>query len=382
MWMCRRVACAVSVSTPRVHTASWAGSVNTVELSGRNSFMRESAEESCADSHYVLVPPPAPRTSPWRTPLLCLAFVSLAAAFLLLDIPHTVAALVQHASAAYKASPIAVANAAGVLLAIWIVGFLPTTLPELAIGFVFGLRVGFCVDYAGKIVGSSVSFLLGRSALRACVRRLLDSSSNESSGGGSSRGSGTMAELFDALSEEAVSRPFTTAFVMRAAYLPMPLKNYGAALLGITPPAFFAALASIEIVDTYLFIALGASASDLASLLRGAHGKEDNDATRAWLRLGLLAVAITATGVLLAAMGNVAMATLKARRSRSLSHRTESADEMRGNSQSTPDGTQSTCRRGVYVEMPHLCRQEEGESGSSTAAGSHAPVRGGARLLM
>lgn len=306
-------------------------------------------------THYEEVAGPRSSLPSYRVSLLILAALGVIAAAVLLDVPHLVVSGVNQASTAYEAAPLAVASTAAGLLALWIVAFLPTTLPELSIGYVFGLRVGFYVDFTAKVVGSTISYWLGRSALSSCVRELLDH-------GMRSEGAvSTLAELFEALAEEATSRPFGTALVMRAAYLPMPLKNYGAALLGIPPVAFFASLATVEILDTYLFVAVGASASDLAALLSGAHANDDS-----WLRLGLLAVAITATGILLAGMGNAAMATLRARQERRLASRSSNPEGAGG----ATGGMQSACRC-------YAIRQ--GQLGSAGAGATRTPP---SRLLV
>ena len=90
--------------------------------------------------------------------------------------------------------------------------------------------------------------------------------------------------------------------MLRAAYLPMPLKNYGLALLGIEVTPYAVALVPLELVDTYLPIAIGASASDLAALLRGElpPGERSRDT---WIKLALVGVAALATAALLAAAG-------------------------------------------------------------------------------
>ena len=96
----------------------------------------------------------------------------------------------------------------------WIVAFLPTTLPELAMGFVFGLRDGYIIDLAGKFLGCAVSYALGRTVLRACMHRLLSGHS-----------------LLRTFEDEAQTRPWRTSLVLRAAYVPMPVKNLQKSLL-------------------------------------------------------------------------------------------------------------------------------------------------------
>ena len=207
-----------------------------------------------------------------------------------LNLGALVTGAVAAAQAARQARPIETAIAAVGLYAAWIVAFLPTTLPELAMGFVFGLRDGYFIDLAGKLLGAFISYELGRSALRACVHRVL-----LGSGGG---------EVLHIIAGEASARPYATSLLLRAAYVPMPLKNYGLAVLGVERAPFTAALLPLELVDTYVPVALGASAKDLAALLRG---ELPPGASRdgAWLHLALVGVAALATAALLAAVGTV-----------------------------------------------------------------------------
>jgi hypothetical protein len=127
-----------------------------------------------------------------------------------------VGAAAQSARAALEAHHTAVALASVALYTVWIVAFLPTTLPELAMGFVFGLREGYIMDYVGKMLGAFLSFALGRTVLRSCVHSLLLDSP-----------SGEVLRLVEA---EAKARPYATSTLLRAAYLPMPIKNYGASI--------------------------------------------------------------------------------------------------------------------------------------------------------
>ena len=329
--------------------------------------------------------------------LLVLVAILVASNF---DIGDIAVSLVRQAADAYDESPFAVAAITAAMFSLWIVVFLPTTLTELAIGFVFGLKIGYFVDLFGKYAGCALSYWLGRGVLRSCVRQALygrggggsDTASGSSaisgsrgrSGGGSggrgvggrgvgggggisggSRGGGCLGDgsggaaatasrspsgvqiirpprtadrrhatssqqsdndggsggdsggggsdnILSIFEEEAAKRPWFTALLMRAAWLPMPLKNYGQAVLGVPPLPFFGTLLPLELFDTYLMVAIGSSAKDLASLLRGEVRGED--ATEAWIHLALLGVAVLATGGLLAFIGHVAMRAINAKR--------------------------------------------------------------------
>ena len=47
-----------------------------------------------------------------------------------------------------------------------------------------------------------------------------------------------ISELLDGNVEaEVISRPYRSALLLRVAYIPFPMKNYGSALIGMPPPA-------------------------------------------------------------------------------------------------------------------------------------------------
>lgn len=111
---------------------------------------------------------------------------------------------------------------------------------------------------------------------------------------------------------QAQRRPYRTAALLRAAYIPMPVKNYGLALLGVPLTPYVVTLIPIELLDTYLPIAVGSSARDLAALLRGE--LEGEAAERTWLSLGLVALALLSTVGLLTAIAMVTKRVIDGRR--------------------------------------------------------------------
>ena len=180
----------------------------------------------------------------WRRRLVLLAAAAALAAmaFLLfaaqpggskhIDLGALVGAATAAVHEAQHTHPMATMSATVGLYALWIILFLPTTLPELAMGFTFGLGTGYMLDLAGKLIGAFASYALGRTALRSCVHALLRGHS--------------AADLLAAFEHTARSRPYATSLILRAAYLPMPLKNYGLAMLGVPLAPFALALLPLE----------------------------------------------------------------------------------------------------------------------------------------
>ena len=140
---------------------------------------------------------------------------------------------------------------------VWILAFIPTTLAELSLGYVFGAGLGYVIDYSGKLVGSSACYFLGRTMLRPWLHEHF-----------------AQQPTLRAVEAAVASRPYRTAFLLRIAYIPFPLKNYGVAMMGMPPLPFFAALVSVEIFDSYIPIAIGSTAKDLQDLLSGEYTPE------------------------------------------------------------------------------------------------------------
>ena len=212
-------------------------------------------------------------SSPGAAPLiLCLCAVAVCAcivALFVVDVP----AAIQNADAVAEEwkyeYPVLLAS---VTLSVFIAGilaFLPTTIAELALGFVFGFNEGYLIAYVGKIIGATACFILGRSVLRAWLLERFSQNRVLVAVGG------------------AVNRqPYRTACLLRIAYIPFPLKNYGVAMTGMAPLPFFAALLPVELLDTYVQVSIGSSAKNLQSLFSDEYTPEQEDA----VRLQLMAV--------------------------------------------------------------------------------------------
>lgn len=227
---------------------------------------------------------------------LLLAFVLLAAA---IDLPALLVRAAAAASARYAERPMEVVLTTIAAFSAWIVVFIPTTPPELAMGFVFGLELGYAVDLSGKLVGSALCYVLGCSVLRSCAQRLVLSSEK-------------YRDVFLAFEEEVVLRPWRTSAMLRVAWIPISAKNYGMAVLGVRPLHYFGTLVPLELVDTYVPVAIGSTAKDLAALLRGEYDAEKGRA--ALISSGLVFVEVALLVVLIARMGSVAKAAIERQR--------------------------------------------------------------------
>jgi uncharacterized membrane protein YdjX (TVP38/TMEM64 family) len=175
---------------------------------------------------------------------------------------------------------------------------LPTTPIELLMGYLFGIAQGWAINYFCKFLSSTISYVLGRTVLRAWLHGLWLSSAKH--------------ELLSAFEAEVSERPFSTAFLMRVAYVPISIKNYGMALIGVPTAAFYAAFFSVEFFESYLLIALGAGAKDLHELLSGQ--ALQGEQKQAWVQLGLLGLEVAMLVVLLVHLGDLANKAVERRR--------------------------------------------------------------------
>ena len=175
---------------------------------------------------------------------------------------------------------------------------LPTTPIELMMGYLFGIALGWAINYFSKFLSSTISYVLGRTVLRDWLHGLWLSSAKH--------------ELLSAFEAEVSERPYSTAFLMRVAYVPISIKNYGMALIGVPAAAFYAAFFSVEFFDSYLLIALGAGAKDLQELLSGQ--ALPGEQKQAWVQLGLLGLEVAMLVVLLVHLGDLANKAVERRR--------------------------------------------------------------------
>jgi len=235
----------------------------------------------------------APPHRRWLRLLGFVAVLTLAAALLVrFDIRHAVQVMVHWATQARRAHPVLVGLASLLIFVVWSTCFLPTTPVELALSYLFGFVYGYWLVYVGKLIASAIAFALGVTWLRSWAKR----------------GFGRHWVML-ALENEAASQPYQTAFLLRAVYMPMFIKNYGSALLALPPAPYFAALVVLELPDTYVTAALGSTAKDLASILQGGHADSES-----WRQFALTAVQVVLLVLLIGYVAMISKRALDARR--------------------------------------------------------------------
>ena len=171
-------------------------------------------------------PTPSDATTDWRNrALAALLLVGLVVAFARLDVRAILAAVDATVLTYQEAAPVLTAVGGVLLVAIWIMVLIPSTVLELTLGYVFGLRLGFACVYLGKVAGCLGSFLLGRTVLRARCQRWFE-----------------RHELFLAIDSVVAAAPYRICVLLRASYIPIAFKNYGFSVLSVPTRPFVVAL--------------------------------------------------------------------------------------------------------------------------------------------
>merc|ERR1711920_848711 len=153
-----------------------------------------------------------------------------------------------------------------IVVALWIISFVPLTPLELTLGYLFGVGPSYVVVYLGKVLGCSAAFVLGRTVCRDWAHTQLG-----------------RHELLQAIALAVSERPFRICVIVRLAYIPIALKNYGLAVLPVRTSDYVGSLIAVEFVMSLVLVTVGSTAKDLGAMLRGQQSRS------AW-QLGAMAV--------------------------------------------------------------------------------------------
>lgn len=211
----------------------------------------------------------APSRASWARKGVMVVLALLAVfAFSRVDVKLVLSDLLPVLQAWRKARPLVSAIVAFWTVVAWILTLLPLSPLELTVGFIFGAKVAYVIVFLGKVVGCTVAFLLGRSLCYSRAQRLL---------GGN--------ELLKAVAKAVEKEPFKVCVVFRLAYVPISLKNFGLALVNVSPRDFVASLVCVELLNSFVLVAVGGAAKDFGALISG-------DATKSPLQLGFMALGL------------------------------------------------------------------------------------------
>lgn len=168
----------------------------------------------------------------------------------------------------------------------WIVLCLPTTLYEILVGFMvrrpppcatrrlafsrphrprerqlctdrcaavqFGVWLGTLINASGKLIGSCTSFMLGKRCLAERVDRMAVNS--------------WRVQRIKALLAE---KPWRVAFIVRAAQIPIAIKNYGSSAADLRVTVFVTSCVVVDSLSGLAWAWIGSSAESLSSVFSG-----------------------------------------------------------------------------------------------------------------
>jgi len=193
---------------------------------------------------------------PMRKTSLCLLVAIILLAFSTLEVKPLLHSLILTAQEWKVEQPLATAVFSVLLVVAWILSFLPLTALEVSIGFLFGVRVGYIVVYLGKVIGCMLSFVLGRTVAHDWAQRQFGKH-----------------ELLRAVDLAVAREPYKFCFIVRLAYIPIALKNFGLAVLSVEAQVFMASLVSVELFNSAVLVTVGSTAKDLGDLISGRQPK-------------------------------------------------------------------------------------------------------------
>eukprot|EP00301_Raphidiophrys_heterophryoidea_P005632 c12345_g1_i1.p1 GENE.c12345_g1_i1~~c12345_g1_i1.p1 ORF type:complete len:332 (+),score=84.36 c12345_g1_i1:104-1099(+) len=97
------------------------------------------------------------------------------------------------------------------VLTVWIVVCLPSTIPEVLCGFLFPLPWAICFGTVGKGLGNYISFLIARSISSSRVEECLQ---------------GSTFAILRGLHTAMIAQPYKMCFLIRLVFIPISVKNY------------------------------------------------------------------------------------------------------------------------------------------------------------
>ena len=158
-------------------------------------------------------------------------------------------------------------------MAAWCVLLLPLSPLELLAGFLFPFWTALLVCVVGKTAGACLSFVIARTVGARLARRALANHA-----------------ALRALGDAVAGRPFTTTLLLRFAYIPAAVKNYGWALTAVRLPVFAAACLLESPVYSVPMVLVGGRAEALADIASGNAPLGPEAATTLGLGLAMLLV--------------------------------------------------------------------------------------------
>ncbi|KAG3048680.1 hypothetical protein PC121_g19345 [Phytophthora cactorum] len=127
----------------------------------------------------------------------------------------------------------------------------PSTAFELLAGYIFGLWLGLLLATTGKLVGSVLSYVIGRYLCRRRVHAYM------------ARGHPAL-QGFQSLLRK---RQILVVFLTRVAFFPIAIKNYGLSVLDVRFPVYFAAALLTGLPFSFIWVYSGHAVENFTALL-------------------------------------------------------------------------------------------------------------------
>jgi len=132
---------------------------------------------------------------------------------------------------------------------------IPTTPFELAAGYLFGFIAAIPISLTGKVLGSLISFALGKYVLFSCIKSW----------------SFFKTRLFKGLEHAIKSKPWHILTAARLSALPLSIKNYGLSVLGASWLPFSVTTLLGSIPFTLTWSQIGSLSKDIQQASSGGH---------------------------------------------------------------------------------------------------------------
>jgi len=152
-------------------------------------------------------------------------------------------------------------------VALWLLLLLPTSLLEVLGGSIFGLWMGALCAAVGKLIGSFVSFGLGRSYKEKVQRHFLDDVTTPQVDDDDERPRQKKMSYVGGVKLAMKAKPFSTCLALRLAYVPEAVQNFTPAVLDAPFPPFALATALGSSAYALLWANLGASLTNVDDVL-------------------------------------------------------------------------------------------------------------------
>ncbi|CEG36628.1 atp-binding cassette superfamily [Plasmopara halstedii] len=127
----------------------------------------------------------------------------------------------------------------------------PSTVFELLAGYIFGLWLGLLLATTGKLLGSVLSYVIGRYMCRHRVHSYM------------ARGHPAL-QGFQSLLRK---RQILIVFLTRVAFFPIAIKNYGLSVLDVRFSVYFAAALLTGLPFSFIWVYSGHAVENVAALL-------------------------------------------------------------------------------------------------------------------